>query len=74
VSATRAGTFDTMIREMACYLRVSTKGKTFLRVEIECLGFSGAFEKAYHLFNERPELRVLEVWQDSCMLFKLERH
>jgi hypothetical protein len=58
---------------MACYLRVSTEGETFVRDEIECLGISNAIEKAYHLFKERPELCVLEVWQDSYMVFKLER-
>src|SRR4030095_7207174 len=59
---------------MACYLLVFIESETFARDEMECPGISSAVEKAYHFFNERPNLRVLESWQDDCMVFKLERH
>jgi hypothetical protein len=52
---------------------MSTEGEPLARAEIESQDTSSAVEKAYQLFNERPELRILEVWQDGFMVLKLER-
>ena len=51
-----------------------TESEPLARKEMECQGISSAVEKAYQHFDERLELRALEVWQDSHRLFKLERH
>jgi hypothetical protein len=51
-----------------------TASEPLAREEMECQGISSAVEKAYQHFDERLELRALEVWQDSHRLFKLERH
>jgi hypothetical protein len=59
---------------MLCYLLMFTESEPLAREEMEYQGISSAVEMAYQLFNERPDLRVLEVWQDSYMVFKLERH
>ena len=57
-----------------CYSLMVTESEPLAREEMESQGIFSAVEKAYQLFDERPELRVLEVWQDSYMVFKLERH
>jgi hypothetical protein len=41
--------------------------------ELECRDISSAIENAYRLFNERSELRVLELHQNGQLIFKLER-
>ena len=54
-------------------LLVSGDRKTFAREEIECRNISNAIEKCHEIFDERREIRVLQLLQDGNMIFKLER-
>ena len=54
------------------YHFVSLSEDKTVTTELECRDISSAID-AYRLFNERSELRVLELHQNGQLIFKLER-
>ena len=59
--------------QLGMYYCLLTFDERSVREEIESQDITSAVANAYQLFNERPELRVVELWQDQLIL-KLERH